>query len=436
MEDNILELISVTKSFTALDNKKHKVLDNINLAFKPGEIVAILGKSGSGKSTLLKIIAGFLKPTKGRVLINTKSISNNCVDISMIFQTFALFPWLNVLENVEIGLESLDISRYERDKRALEAIDMIGLDGFESAYPKELSGGMKQRVGFARALVLRPQILLMDEPFSALDTLTSNNLKNDFLDLWSGGKTAMKSIILVTHSIEEAVTLADKVLILSSHPGRVASELPITLARPRDPQSGESRSMVDKIYTAMVSAYSKEPLVIDGKHKVTKSNLYEKIYLSSSSKLTGTIEALFLMPHAGSANLSELSHILHINSTAEILHIVGTLQILNFATINDNVIKLNKFGRIFAKSNLEERKRMLAKHLLDNISLASYIYDVLKQRSDHKAPFIRFKAQLEDKLTSEDAVITLKSVINLARYAEIFSYDDNKKLFSLDNPKA
>jgi NitT/TauT family transport system ATP-binding protein len=436
MENNILELTSVTKSFTTLDNKQHKVLDNINLIFKPGEIVAILGKSGSGKSTLLKLIAGFIKPSKGRVHIKTKSSANDCVDISMIFQTFALFPWLNVLENVGIGLESLAISRYERDKRALDAIDMIGLDGFESAYPKELSGGMKQRVGFARALVLRPQILLMDEPFSALDTLTSNNLKNDFLDLWSSGKTAMKSVILVTHSIEEAVTLADKVLILSANPGRIASELPIVLARPRDPQSAEFKNIVDNIYSAMVSAYSKEPLVINNQHKVNESNLYEKIYLSSANKLTGTIESLFLMPNAGSANLSELSHILHINNTAEILHILGTLQILNFATINDNVIKLNKFGRIFAKSNLEDRKRILAKHLLENISLASYIYEVLKQRSDHKAPFIRFKTQLEDKLTSEDAVITLKSVISLARYAEIFSYDDNKKLFSLDNPTA
>jgi NitT/TauT family transport system ATP-binding protein len=434
MKDNILELISVTQSFTTIDNKKQKVLDNISLEFKPGEIVAILGKSGSGKSTLLRIIAGFVKSTKGKVLFNAKSKSNDCCDISMIFQTFALFPWLNVLENVELGLESLGFSKHECDRQALEAIDMIGLDGFESAYPKELSGGMKQRVGFARALVLRPKILLMDEPFSALDTLTSNTLKNDFLDLWVGGKTSMQSIILVTHSIEEAVTMADKVLVLSSHPGRIVSELPITLSRPRCPQAPEFRAMVDKIYGLMVSAYSKEPLVINNKHKTAKSNLNEKIHLTQAGQLIDSIEALFLTSHVGSANLSELSRILHINNTTEILRIVGTLQILNFATINDNIIKLNKLGRIFAQSNLEERKKMLANHLLDNISIASYIYEVLKQRSDHSAPFARFKTQLEDKLTSDDAVVTLKSVINLGRYAEIFSYDDSKKLFSLDNP--
>ncbi|UCM92147.1 MULTISPECIES: ABC transporter ATP-binding protein [unclassified Candidatus Tisiphia] len=435
MNNNLLELISITQSFTKDDHSTQKILDNVTLKLKPNEIVAILGKSGSGKSTLLRIIAGFTKPVKGKVILNKKPAFRDRCDISMIFQTFALFPWLTVFENVELGLKSFNISEYERRKRALEAIDMIGLDGFESAYPKELSGGMKQRVGFARALVLRPEILLMDEAFSALDVLTANTLKNDFLDLWSSGKTQMQSVVLVTHSIEEAVTMADKVLILSSNPGRIVSELAITLPRLRDVQSMEFRTMVDKIYALMVSAYEKPPLPVSNKQKAIVGNIDQKIHLSVN-ELIGSIEALSASPYKGSANLSELSKIFHINNMGEILHIVGALQILNFANVTSESIKLNKHGKLFFTSSLEDRKKMLAQHLLDNIPLASYICEILHQRLDHKAPLSRFKTQLEDTLSSEDATITLKSIIGLGRYAEIFSYDDNKKVFSLDNPTA
>ncbi len=437
MENNLLELVSVSQIFTKDDNSKQKILDNINLKLKPREIVAILGKSGSGKSTLLRIIAGFAKPVKGKMIFHKKTSPQDRSNISMIFQSFALFPWLTIFENVELGLKSLNISEYERRKRALEAIDMIGLDGFESAYPKELSGGMKQRVGFARALVLRPEILLMDEAFSALDILTANSLKNDFLDLWISGKTEMQSVVLVTHSIEEAVFMADKVLVLSSNPGRIMSELVINLPRPRDMQSQEFRKMVDKIYSLMVSAYEKPIIAIDNKHKnIASSSIEQKIHLTTVTELIGSIEALFSEPYKGIANLAELSKIFHIHNMGEILRIIGALQILNFATITPENVKLNKYGKLFAKSSLEERKKMLAQHLLDHIPLASYICDILHQRSDHKAPLSRFKTLLEDKLSSEDANITLKSIIGWGRYAEIFSYDDNKKIFSLDNPTA
>jgi NitT/TauT family transport system ATP-binding protein len=437
MENNLLELVSVSQIFTKDDNSKQKILDNINLKLKHREIVAILGKSGSGKSTLLRIIAGFAKPVKGKMIFHKKTSPQDRSNISMIFQSFALFPWLTIFENVELGLKSLNISEYERRKRALEAIDMIGLDGFESAYPKELSGGMKQRVGFARALVLRPEILLMDEAFSALDILTANSLKNDFLDLWISGKTEMQSVVLVTHSIEEAVFMADKVLVLSSNPGRIMSELVINLPRPRDMQSQEFREMVDKIYSLMVSAYEKPIIAIDNKHKnIASSSIEQKIHLTTVTELIGSIEALFSEPYKGIANLAELSKIFHIHNMGEILRIIGALQILNFATITPENVKLNKYGKLFAKSSLEERKTMLAQHLLDHIPLASYICDILHQRSDHKAPLSRFKTLLEDKLSSEDANITLKSIIGWGRYAEIFSYDDNKKIFSLDNPTA
>ena len=439
MNNNLLELVSITQSFTKDGVTTRKILDKVSLTLKSGEIVAILGKSGSGKSTLLRIIAGLTDPVKGRVKFFHQKDTKDHLNINMIFQTFALFPWLTVLENVELGLENLNISKYECHKRALEAIDLIGLDGFESAYPRELSGGMKQRVGFARALVLRPDILLMDEPFSALDVLTANNLKNDFLNLWMNGKTNMKSVVVVTHSIEEAVTMADRVFILASNPGRIVSELPITLHRPRDIQSREFHSLVEKIYSLMVSASDKTiPIteVESNKHKKAISNIDQKIHLIQVNELIGSIEELFAMPYKGIASLSDLHEIFHINNMGEILHIVETLQILNFATVNNSFIKLNKEGRIFANSNLDERKKTLAKHLLNNISLVSYILEVLHMRSDHKAPLKRFKVHLEDHLSHEDANMTLKSVIAWGRYAEIFSYDDNKKILSLDNPTA
>ena len=224
MNNNLIELLSVTQSFAKDDSQNQKILDQINFNVKDGEILAIVGKSGCGKSTLLRIIAKLINPSRGKVNFNYEA-NDKTFDISMIFQSFALFPWLTVLENVELGLEAMNIPAAERRKKALEAIDLIGLDGFESAMPRELSGGMKQRVGFARALVVNPKVILMDEPFSALDILTSNSLKNDFLDLWVAKKTGLKAVIIVTHSIEEAVMMADRVLILASNPGRVVSEL-------------------------------------------------------------------------------------------------------------------------------------------------------------------------------------------------------------------
>ncbi len=436
MADNIpelvTELVAITQSFTTDNSPSKKILDNINLKFHKGEIVAILGKSGSGKSTLLRIIAGLIKPLLGQVIMPSHDAAQDRCPISMIFQTFALFPWLTVLENVELGLENLNLSTYKRRKRALDAIDMIGLDGFESAYPKELSGGMKQRVGFARALVVRPQILLMDEAFSALDILTANTLKKDFLKLWENAQTQMQSVILVTHSIEEAVTMADRVLILSANPGRIVSDFPILLARPRDAQSNDFAAVVDKIYSHMVFAYERPVLVVSNKYK----NIDQKINLTSVTQLIGSIEALASVPYKGNAPLSDLLQVFCMNNMGEILHIVHALQILNFATVTSESIKLNKGGKLFAVSSLEERKKIFKQHLLDNIPIASYICEALHKKSGHKIPLARFKSYLSEKLPSEDTMATLHTIIGLGRYAEIFSYDDNKKIFSLDNPTA
>jgi NitT/TauT family transport system ATP-binding protein len=251
----LMQLHNVSKSFAAADQRgRLNVLEGVNLELRQGEIVAILGKSGCGKSTLLRIMCGLIKPTQGEVLYRGKRVTKPIPGLSMVFQTFALFPWLNVLQNVELGLEAQGIEPIERRRRALEVIDMIGLDGFESAFPKELSGGMRQRVGFARALVVNPDILLMDEAFSALDVPTSETLRTDLLDLWIEKLIPTQSILMVSHNIEEALLLADRIIIFDSNPGRLKAEIAVPLKHPRDRESLAFRQFVDRIYSVMTTA--------------------------------------------------------------------------------------------------------------------------------------------------------------------------------------
>ena len=249
MSETIIAIDHLRKAYKKASTQDLLVLDDINFKLQEGEIVALLGKSGSGKSTLLRIIAGLISPTSGHVSYRGKPVTQPVRGIAMVFQSFALMPWLTVLENVELGLEAQGVGREERRQRAIEAIDIIGLDGFESAFPKELSGGMRQRVGFARALVINPDVLLMDEPFSALDVLTAENLKSDLLELWQEKKTNTNGILLVTHNIEEAAMMADRIVILGSDPGYIRADLAVTLPQPRDTEAPEFRDLVDRIYT-------------------------------------------------------------------------------------------------------------------------------------------------------------------------------------------
>src|SRR5690242_12471232 len=231
----------------------HAVLDDVNLKLRDNEIVALLGRSGCGKSTLLRIIAGLMPATSGGVAIEGEPVTAPAPQVAMVFQSFALFPWLTVLENVEIGLEAQGVGLEERRQRAIAAIDLIGLDGYESAFPKELSGGMRQRVGLARALVVHPKMLLMDEPFSALDVLTAETLRGDLLDLWSDGKMPISSILMVTHNIEEAVLMCDRILVFSSNPGRIVADIRVDLPKPRSRVEPRFRELVDDVYELMTA---------------------------------------------------------------------------------------------------------------------------------------------------------------------------------------
>lgn len=423
MTSSLLKLSSISQAFDKNDHQKYKVLDNINLEVCEDKIIALLGKSGCGKSTLLRIIAGLSEPSRGSIHLSRPDLK-----ISMIFQSFALFPWLSVYENVELGIRSLP--KIIRHKKVLEAIDLIGLDGFESAYPRELSGGMKQRVGFARALVVQPDILLMDEPFSALDILTANSLKHDFLDLWQQKKTLLKSVIIVTHSIEEAALIADQIIILSSNPGRIEAMIDNNIARPRNIDNNDFKALVSKIYNQM-STIADNTLAIRSDNKA--DILLYKLPNVSPNSLSAIAKTIASEPYNSKIKLAELTKILKMN-VSEVMNLIEGLKILKFAKITNDNIKLNKNGLTFAISNLKKRKEIFAKQLVTNVSLINYIIDILNNRQGNKASYERFKTYLEDHLSSIQADQSLITAIGWGRYAELFSYNDILKEFNLENP--
>ena len=433
MQNPLLTVSSVSHTFSQSGIFRHKVLSNISLTLFEGEITALLGKSGSGKSTLLKIIAGLIIPNTGKVEFYRQKISPETTGISMVFQTFALFPWLTVLENVELGLNAQGIPKKEGRKRALAAIDLIGLDGYESAFPRELSGGMKQRVGFARAIVVNPEILLMDEPFSALDVLTAETLKTDFLDLWLEHKLPLKSVLLVTHNIEEAVFFANRILIMSPNPGHPSTEIRIDLPYPRDRQAAAFHALVEEIYSVMTSNTQMHKTSCD--LKSFDSILAEKLPKASPSQIEGLIDTLISIPNHGNMDLAKLNQSLQMDAGI-FLQIIEALRLLKFAEINNGDIRLTGAGIAFANANTQDRKKIFSEHLTQNLPLISYIERILHERPDNRAPRLRFLTILEDHLPSEEADSTLDIAISWARFAELFSYDANEQMFSMENPTA
>ncbi len=426
---NLLAVETVGHDF-ASGAKHQAVLENVSLALREGEIVGLLGRSGSGKSTLLRIIAGLIQPRSGQVTYRGNRVYGPANGIAMVFQTFALFPWLTVLQNVEIGLEALSVPEKETRRRALEAIDLIGLDGYESAYPRELSGGMRQRVGFARALVVNPDILLMDEPFSALDVLTAETLRTDFLELWSEKRLPTKSVLLVTHNIEEAVLMCDRIMIFASNPGRVAMEMPLTLPHPRNRLDTEFRRIVDEIYNLMTARPVK---TVQPKGSV--ASIGERLQSVSVNVLAGMMEELASSEYSGRADLPYLADQLTMEID-KLLPVAETLDLLGFALLAAGDITLTTSGKSFAELDTEQRKSLFAAQLVKHVPLAEHIRRVLDDRPNHRAPRLRFETELEDHLSAEDAEETLSAVTRWARYAELFSYDDASETFSLENPGA
>jgi NitT/TauT family transport system ATP-binding protein len=426
---DLIKVQRIKKVFRKDPTQELLVLDDINFAVHEGEIVALLGRSGSGKSTLLRIIAGLIKPSEGQIFYRGEPIYGPVPGITMVFQHFALMPWLTVLQNVELGLEALGVSRKERRQRALKALDNIGLDGFESAFPKELSGGMRQRVGIARALVVNPDVLLMDEPFSALDVLTADNLRGDLLDLWAKEENAKNGILLVTHNIEEAIFLADRVVILDGSPGKVRDQIEVNISHPRDEQSAEFRRLVDYVYTLMTTETVEEAAqVVDLGYRFPDASV---------SELSGLIEMIAeeqLGHEDKPVDLPKIADEFSLD-VDDLLPLTEVLDILHFAHEAGGDIKLTAAGKHFAEADILDRKKIFAKHLLEYVPLAKFIHAELAKSSNQRVPKKYILDALEDYLSESDAERILKVVIEWGRYAELFAYDDKTGELNMENPE-
>src|SRR5580698_1885151 len=387
----LLQCTEVRKAFPKPDGAELLVLEGMNLELREGQIVGLLGRSGSGKSTLLRLIAGLSEPSAGHLRYLGHPISGPAPGIAMVFQSFALFPWLTVFENVALGLEAQRMSRGEIRKRPLAAIDLSGLAGSESAYPREVSGGMRQRVGFARALVVHPDILLMDEPFSALDVLTAETLRTDLIDLWIEGRLPVKSVLMVTHNIEEAVLMCDRILVFSSNPGRVAAEIKVELSHPRNRLDPTFRQLVDSIYARMTQRAELRTPAVEGIHGSGVGMVLNHV---SSNILSGLIETLAGPPYNGHADLPVLAGSLQLEAD-EIFHLGEALQLLRFAQLSEGDLMLTDAGKRFAHLETDARKKLFAEHMTNYVPVIGLIKRVLDERPSHTAPEARFRNELE-----------------------------------------
>ena len=408
------------------------VLDRINLEIREGEFVALLGPSGSGKSTLLRIVTGLMLPDGGSVRYRGKPVSGPCAQTAMVFQTFALYPWLTVMENVEIGLKAEGWGLQARRRKAAGLIDLVGLDGFEDAYPKELSGGMRQRVGFARALAVEPELLCMDEPFSALDVLTAENLRSELLDLWIERKIPTRSVLMVTHGIEEAVFMADRIVVLSRNPARVVADLPVLLPRPRNRKHPHFLALVDRVYK-IVSEADNAPA---GNAPATPANTpaalprhLAPLPHAPIGMLTGLLE--LVADRGGRDDLYRLGSEL-LMEVDDLLPVTDSAELMQLATVREGDLQLTPLGQQFADADVLERKEIFAAQIRD-LPLFALILRVLRGKRNHAMPREFFVDLLAEDFSDPEVQAQLQTAIAWGRYAELFAYDQAAAQFHLED---
>jgi NitT/TauT family transport system ATP-binding protein len=430
----IIEARAIEKSYPQPDGTRIQVVGLTDFSIEPGKIIALLGASGCGKSTLLRMLSGLSPPSSGALFWHGKPLDGQAPNVAIVFQSFALFPWLTVLENVEAALEGRGVAAVERRKRALRTLDTVGLDGFETAYPKELSGGMKQRVGFARALVVEPEVLFMDEPFSALDVLTAENLRGELLELWLSKKMTTGAIFIVTHNIEEAVMLADRVVVLGRNPARVRSDFNVKLAQPRDRKSARFVELVDYIYKVMT-----EP---DVEHPLPDPESTGEIVLPPGGLKTGgapiRASKYQILPHARVGGIAGLLELLHdrggredlfrlsdelVMDVEDLLPILEACQLLAFARLTEGDVQLSREGVKFADADIQTRKILFRQAVLEHVTLLKQIDSILKKKSDHSMNDEFFHDILDEHFSEEEVQRQFDTAMNWGRYAEIFDYD-------------
>jgi NitT/TauT family transport system ATP-binding protein len=424
-EQPIIEARKIEKVYGEPGGTRIPVVASTDLTIYPGEILALLGPSGSGKSTLLRMLTGLAEPSSGEVLWHGQPMHGPVGNVSIVFQSFALFPWLTVLDNVQAPLKALGVPMAERMKRSLKILDSVGLDGFEGAFPKELSGGMKQRVGFARALVVEPEVLFMDEAFSALDVLTAENLRNELLELWEEHKMPTRAIFLVTHNIEEAVVLADRVIVLGKNPGRIRADFKVMVPRPREHRDTRFEHTVNYIYTILtqpnvVPAPSPEGMPQPARPGAAPERQpYPMLPHARPGGITGILE--LLLDRNGHEDLHRLADELFFE-VDDLLPIVEAASLLGFITVREGDAELTQAGREFAEADILERKQLF-RNAAQNAPLIRQIKRSLEAKANRSLDEEFFHDMLEEHFSEEETERQLETAIHWGRYAEMFDYD-------------
>jgi NitT/TauT family transport system ATP-binding protein len=430
--DPIIEAHQLEKFYAQPDGSRIQVIAATDLAVYPGQIIALLGPSGCGKSTLLRMLTGLAPASAGSVLWHGQPVRGETPNVSIVFQSFALFPWLTVIENVEAPLEARGMPPIERHKRALRIIDAVGLDGFETAYPKELSGGMKQRVGVARALVVEPEVLFMDEPFSSLDVLTAETLRGELLELWLEHKIPTRAIFIVTHNIEEAVVLADRIIVLGRNPAHIHADFSVDIPQPRDRKSTRFIELVDAIYRVL----TRPDLESDLLHATEAASLAEHHHVimlphTRPGGMAGLLE--ILVDQGGRADLHTLAADLSLEVDA-LLPTVDTAVLLGMLRVEEGDAVITSEGRALAQADIQARKAIFRKAALANIPLLRQMEQALKAKSNRTIQDEFFRDLLEAHFSEDEARRQLETAIQWGRYAEIFDYDAVTGKLTLTEP--
>ncbi len=403
-------------------------LEDVSLSVSEGEFVTLLGPSGCGKSTLLRIITGLQLPSKGRVLYRGITLMGVNPHASIVFQTFALFPWLTVLENVEVALKAKGISSKKRTVRALDLLDRVGLDGFETAYPRELSGGMRQKVGFARAMAIEPELLCLDEPFSALDVLSAEALRGELLELWSGGKIPTKALLMVTHSIEEAVFMADRIVIMEKDPGRVVKDLEVSLPRPRIRKDSNFLDLVDRVYAIL--AGQTQPEHVEHGTAPGQPGRTRALPQVAINELIGLLESVVEQTNART-DIYKLAERIKVNSD-HLLSLTEAAELLGFATVTEGDFILTPLGETLVEASILGRKEIFAARI-SRLPIFKWLVGMLKVEPEHRLQWKVVQKALELDFPAEEAERQVQTAVKWGRYAEILVYDDKTEIIYLEN---
>jgi NitT/TauT family transport system ATP-binding protein len=426
----LLSAEQVSKTFPLSAGGEQTVLETVSLTVMQGEVVSLLGRSGSGKSTLLRILAGLIAPSRGKVMRHGIPLNGPNPDVAMVFQSFALLPWLTVQQNAELGLAARGVSKEDSEREAIHALQMVGLEGFEGAYPKELSGGMRQRVGFARAFVMKPDVLMMDEPFSALDVLTAENLRGEISDLWEKGSFPSKSILLVTHNIEEAILLADRIVVLGTNPGRIRGEVRVDIARPRDKNGPRFRALVDHVYTVMTNPEAPVEEIPTAAAKPSKR--FPMLPHARSGGISGLLEIIH--DRGGREDLPRLASDLRLEID-DLLPAIDASALLGFASVEEGDVIITDIGKEFATAGVHRSHEIFKEQLLNTVPLTAVVLRVLEEKRDGRIGKEFLLDILDEHFSDEEAEKQFQTLIDWGRYAHLFEYDADAERLYMAEPE-